>query len=85
MKYRFIEDHRHRYGVQLLCEMLQVSRSGFYAARCRPPSARRQRQAALTSHIREVHVASRQTYGAPRVHAELHAQGVPAVAIRWPG
>ena len=43
MKYRFIEDNRHRYGVQLLCEVLQVSRSGFYAARCRPPSVRRQR------------------------------------------
>jgi putative transposase len=76
VKYRFIEDNRHRYGVQLLCEMLNVSRSGFYAARCRPPSARRQRQAALTSRIREVHEVSRQTYGAPRVHAELHAQGV---------
>ena len=77
MKYRFIEDNRHRYGVQLLCEVLQVSRSGFYAARCRPPSVRRQRQAALTSRIREIHASSRQTYGAPRVHAELHAQGVP--------
>jgi transposase InsO family protein len=77
VKYRFIEDNRHRYGVQLLCEMLKVSRSGFYAARGRPPSVRRQRQAALTSRIREVHEASRQTYGAPRVHAELHAQGVP--------
>ena len=46
-------------------------------ARCRPPSVRRQRQAALTARIREIHAASRETYGAPRVHAELHAQDVP--------
>jgi transposase InsO family protein len=76
VRHRFVEDNRHRYDVKLLCEVLQVSRSGFYAARSRPPSARQQRQAALTSRIREIHTASRETYGAPRVHAELHAQGV---------
>jgi len=62
--------------VKLLCELLQVSRSGYYAARQRPPGARRQRQAALSSRIRAIHMASRQTYGAPRVHAELRAQGI---------
>ena len=76
MKHQFIEDHWQRYGVKALCEVLRVSRSGYYAARRRPPSARRQRQVALTERIREVHAASRETYGAPRVHAELHAQGV---------
>jgi putative transposase len=73
---RFIEDNRHRYGVKLLCDVLQVSRSGYYAARHRRPSERRQRQAALTARIRAIHAASRETYGAPRVHAELRAQGV---------
>ena len=76
MKCRFIEDNRHRYGVKLLCDVLQVSRSGYYAARHRRPSERRQRQAALTARIRAIHAASRGTYGAPRVHAELRAQGV---------
>lgn len=76
MKHRFIEEHRQRYGVKVLCELLQVSRSGYWAARRRAPSARRQRQAALTARIGEIHAASRGTYGAPRVHAELHAQGV---------
>jgi len=56
--------------------MLQVSPSGYYAARRRPASASSQRRVLLTSKIREVHVASRQTYGAPRVHAELLSQGV---------
>ena len=77
MKHRFIEEQRQRYGVKALCEVLQVSRSGYYAARCRPVSARRQRQATLTERIGEIHLASRETYGAPRVHAELRAQGVP--------
>jgi transposase InsO family protein len=77
VKHRFIEKERHRYGVKALCEVLQVSRSGYDAARCRAPSARQQRQAALTERIRHIHAASRETYGAPRVHAELQAQGVP--------
>jgi transposase InsO family protein len=76
VKCRFIEDNRHRYGVKLLCDVLRVSRSGYYAARQRQPSERRQRQAALTARIRAIHAASRETYGAPRVHAELRAQGV---------
>jgi hypothetical protein len=38
MKYDFIEAHRHLYGVKLLCQGLQVSRSGYYAAKHRLPS-----------------------------------------------
>ena len=76
MKHAFIETHRRRYSVRALCRALQVSRSGYYAARCRVPSARRQRQASLLSKIQAIHTASRQTYGAPRIHAELAAQGV---------
>lgn len=76
MKYAFIEAQRHDHGVRTLCRALRVSPSGYYAARSRPPSARAQRQSALVIRIREVHDASRQSYGAPRVHAELAAQGV---------
>lgn len=53
------------------CLSLGVSRAGFYEARSRPPSARTIRQAWLTDQIAAVHEASRQTYGAPRVRAEL--------------
>ena len=59
-----------------LCRALHVSVSGYYAAGGRPPSARRERQALLLERVRAVHVASRATYGAPRVYAELAAQGV---------
>jgi putative transposase len=77
VKHRFIDAHRRSYDVKRLCLTLNVSRSGYYAARGRPPSARRKRQWGLTSQIQHIHTASRQTYGSPRVHAELCAQGVP--------
>ena len=76
MKYHFIDTNRHSYAVKALCQALNVSTSGYYAARSRLPSARRERQTLLTSQIRAIHTASRHTYGAPRVHAELSAQGV---------
>ena len=76
MKYAFIESQRRQHSVQGLCRALRVSPSGYYAAKGRQPSARAQRQSSLATKIREVHLASRQTYGAPRVHAELSAQGI---------
>ncbi len=57
--------------VKQACVSLGVSRAGFYEARGRPPSARTIRQAWLTDQITAVHEASRPTYGAPRVRAEL--------------
>ncbi len=55
--------------------MLGVSRSGYYGWRDKPPSARSLQDAALTEKIREIHERSRQTYGSPRVHAELKVLG----------
>ncbi|ADP84443.1 IS3 family transposase [Pseudofrankia inefficax] len=57
--------------VKQACLILGVSRSGFYDAKNRPPSARAIRQAWLTDQITAVFEAPRQTYGAPRVRAEL--------------
>ena len=59
------------FPVQVCCRVLEVSESGYYAWRNRPPSPRVIRHAWLTDVIRQVHAASRQTYGARRVHAEL--------------
>jgi putative transposase len=75
VKYEFINTHRHSYAVKTMCRMLRVSTSGFYATRIRPPSACSERQTVLTAQIRAIHIASRETYGAPRVHAELISQG----------
>lgn len=58
-------------SVQLACRVLAVSESGFYAQRQRPPSPRAIRHAALTDLIGRIHLDSRGTYGARRVHAEL--------------
>lgn len=58
-----------------MCSLLNVSRSGYYAWRRRPPSARSRADAGLTKRIREIHAASYETYGAPRIHAALRADG----------
>jgi putative transposase len=58
-------------SVLLACRVLAVSESGYYAQRGRTPSARSMRHALLTELIRRVHLDSRATYGARRVHAEL--------------
>jgi putative transposase len=57
--------------VQLACRVLVVSETGYYARRSRSPSARSIRHAWITDVIRQVHAASRETYGIRRVHAEL--------------
>ncbi len=68
--------HQAAHCVATLCRVLEVSPSGYYAWQHRAPSARAQADAALTETIRAIHTRSRGTYGAPRVHAELAAQGV---------
>lgn len=75
MRYAFIQDHRLQWPVTVQCHVLEVTRSGFYAWKRREPSARARRRAELTHQIREAHTASRQVYGAPRIHQELLAQG----------
>ena len=59
-----------------MCRVVRVSRSGYYAWRVRPPSHRDRDNAALTERIRCIHRDSRGTYGAPRIHAQLRADGV---------
>jgi putative transposase len=70
-----IRAHRGQFPVSLMCRALGVSRAGLYAAGRRGPSPRAQADAALRSEIRTIHATSRQTYGSPRVHAELRAGG----------
>ena len=75
MKYRFIEAERAHHRVRGLCRTLGVSVSGYYAACARPLSAGARRQERLTTRIRSIHAASRDTYGAPRIHLDLMALG----------
>ena len=58
-----------------MARVLGVSKAGYYAWRHRSPSAHTAADVALLKRIRTVHASSRQTYGAPRVHADLRAGG----------
>ncbi len=71
MIYAFIRRHASEHPVAMACRVLGVSRSGYHAALVRPESDRGRADRALTALIAESHRASRQTYGAPRVHREL--------------
>lgn len=72
-----MDQHRKEWPLQFMCWMLSVSPSGYYRWRKRPPSAGYRRFTELRSAIREAHSTSRQTYGSPRIHAAIKAQGVP--------
>jgi transposase InsO family protein len=75
MTFRFIDRHRRRWPVAVMCDTLAVSPAGYYAWRHRPVSPRRQRRDDLTAQIRTVHAEVKARYGSPRVHAELVARG----------
>ena len=63
------------FPIATMARVLGVSKAGYYAWLHRPPSAHAVADAALLKRIRTVHATSRQTYGAPRVHAALRAGG----------
>jgi transposase InsO family protein len=59
-----------------MCRVLGVSASGYYARLKRPPSAQARADAELSVRIAAIHQRSRATYGVPRIHAELAAEGI---------
>lgn len=76
MRYQFVEDHRTVWPIVVQCDVLQVSRGGFYAWKKRVSGGRAQRREKLIEIIREIHAVKHQdAYGAVRVHRELVAQG----------
>ena len=68
-----------------MCRVLRVSRSGYYAWFRRFPGPRAREDAALSARIRGIHESSDGIYGAPRVHAELRAEGFRVGHNRVPG
>jgi putative transposase len=83
VKFAFVRDHRRtstssvesRWPVGIMCRVLRVSRSGFYAWHRRRPSARAKRREQLLARIRQVHQENRELYGSPRVHRALVIDG----------
>ncbi len=76
MRFHFIEDHRDEFPVDQMCKMLDVSRSGYYAWRGRPPSKREMANRELYKEIKAVYDSAHETYGSPRVYQELKRQGI---------
>ncbi|MDB4286382.1 IS3 family transposase [bacterium] len=74
--YTFIKNHRHQFPVEMMCKVMGVGRSGYYAWMKRPESNRSIENQAIRKQIREIFYASKQTYGSPRVTEELKASGV---------
>ncbi len=75
-RYRFVHEEKATYPVVLLCRVLHVARSAYYAWTRRGVSAHAQADADLAAQIAAAHARSRGTYGTPRVHAALRAAGV---------
>jgi len=75
MTYTWIRDHTDQYCVETMCQVLGVSRSGYYAWRDRPASARTKANAALRDKVRQAFTLSRRTYGSRRIQHYWARQG----------
>jgi len=75
VKFAFIKEHLRPYPLEIVCEVLQVSRSGYYAWLERPESARAKRRKDLAVKVQAIHQENRGVYGSPRVYQALAAAG----------
>lgn len=82
MSFNFIRDHAGRWPVRLMCRVLKVSASGYYAWRSRPESARSGANRKLLADVRRLHAKHHGRYGSPRMHAALCAEGRTASRSR---
>jgi putative transposase len=76
VRYQAIERHREEYPINILCETLEVSVSGYYAWKKRPVSQHQVQDNQLAERVREAYAANREVYGSPRLHGELREQGI---------
>ena len=75
MIFRFVSNHKSEFPIYLMCRVLDVSRSGYYAWLRHPESKRDKDDKALSLEILEIHQESFCTYGSPRVYRELKRRG----------
>lgn len=75
MKFAFISEEKVAFPVAVICRLLAVSPSGYYASLERPVSAHGQRDRDLAEKVSAAHIASKRRYGSPRIHADLKAAG----------
>jgi putative transposase len=77
-----ITRHRDEFKLRLMCRVLEVAPSGYYASLKRPPSWHALIDEVLMAHVRVAHHDSDGSYGAPRVRRELQAEGLPVSTKR---
>jgi putative transposase len=77
MRYQFIREHRLEFSVKRMCQVLDVTRSGYYAWQSEKTGPRELENQVLVEQIRKEYKTSRQTYGSPRIWAALLNQGMP--------
>jgi len=77
-----IDTERKAYSVSLLCEVLQVSRTGYYSWRTRGKSARQKEYDSLIPVVQEAHKISQGTYGTRRISEEVGAHGIPCGRVK---
>lgn len=77
MRFVFIHAHARIFHITTMCQVLEVSRAGYYAWRARPLCERVKEDRRLAERIREIHQEVKGRYGSPRVHQELRALGIP--------
>jgi putative transposase len=70
-RFAFVDREKALYAVAILCRLLKVSTSGYYAWVVRPPSTREVADGVLTTQIQDAFDSNRKVYGSPRIHAEL--------------
>lgn len=75
MGFAFIEVAKACFPIVLMCSVLKVSRSGFYAWRRREPGFREQQDKRLGVEVAAIYAGTKRRYGSPRIHIELQAQG----------
>jgi len=76
MRYQYIREHRQEYSVKRMCQLLSVTRSGYYAWRPEKRGLREKENLVMVEQIRSEFKTSRQTYGSPRIQVALRRKGV---------
>jgi putative transposase len=76
MRYKLVDTNKATTSVERMCRMMAVSVSGYYAWKVRKPSLHQCYDVVLAANFRAQFASSNQTYGAPRMHAELFEEGL---------
>lgn len=81
MKYKFIQQHTFEFSIVKMCQVLQVSKSGYYKWLAHKPSARALYNQYLVTEIKQIHEQSKRRYGSPRIAKELAMRNIKASEV----